>query len=237
MKFLTSILLSLALPIQGQMLINPYRFGGGAPPDPLAAIKTNLIAWYDFDDATDAHAAYDWSPIGTPTYSGGYVTILDGTNELTQTEGLSDVFAPAGVETSCTIAMWYEPNATTSNGEDIINGNTARILIEHIASTVGFRGKINQLTADNANSGTPGDNVWYYIVTTYDAATHEVECWVNGASDGPTSVTFSGGAATDIAIEGDGRFASMTFCHRKITSTEIAALYALGKDSDYADLP
>ncbi len=208
----------------------------GGPPNPLANIKTGMIAHYDFDDATDSHNNYDWTPTGTPAYSGGEVTLTAATNTLSQDAGLSDVFAPSAAEGSASISVWFLPVAGTTNGEDIIIGNTNRILIEHLTSSVGFQGKINSLTADSPNSGVPAD-VWYHIAVTYDSATDSVETWVNGVSDGPTAVTYSAGAATNLTLPADGVYANMTFWNRKITSEEIAELHSLTKTLTYANFP
>jgi hypothetical protein len=211
----------------------------GATAGPLDNIKTDMLAWYDFDDATDSHASYDWDNVGSPVYSGGIVSTVTGTDYLNQPSAagkLSTDFVPSsGGDRDCTVAVFFRPNSLHWNGDDVMVLKNGAYKSERLTST-GWRAYLVSNTLEANNSGATVDDQWYCLITTRDAATDEVELWVDGVSDGPTVSAYNN-FENFCQINGDGSYAWASVWHRKLTNEEIAALFAGGITLTYDDLP
>ena len=164
------------------MIINPYRFGGGAPP---AGIPAPLHYW-DLDDLSGGitdQGTGNWgalgSPAGAPSVSSG--TAPDGTSDcldFTPTDDLFQALKPwDGAQDNMTISAWVNADSISATRNLIVNWNSgtpnyitglqiSNAATDHWIHTL-YESPTFYNNADSAESwGTTGN--WYHIVCTYD---------------------------------------------------------------------
>lgn len=226
--------------------------GPGAVPEAstLADIKTDLVAWYDFDDATDSHGSYDMSVTGAPDFattsgameadsaSGDYLNITTELHGLYYDPGATYGAFCGDVNDDGTVVV-FARSMGASNGEYFFRDSGSRSLIRFL-TTRGPDMKVNNVSVTSGGAAM-SDNTDYMIsirVTGDAGSSYQIERFVDGvfvdAATGTPSLTT---AAIQIPNGGPFRIYWLAFWNRKLTTEEIAALYAEGTSLAYADLP
>lgn len=213
--------------------------GGGASPG-----TTNLLAWYDFADAVDAHAAYDLTEANSPGYTGGsptYGTSGNGTAAHWTQSALDDDFGD--VDGDWCIVMRFRPLTGIASADSAFTGNTTRTKIEINTTALGIRGNVGTTNlTDSAVVPAIDGTVWYLVVLCRSTSANESRISVNGATyvtestaDNHTTGTFFFGANSGTDAEPcDIDYAA--FYSRTLTQDEVTWLYNSGGTRTYSDL-
>lgn len=214
--------------------------GGGTSPS-----TTNLLAWYDFADATDADGAtYNLTEANSPAYTGGsptYGTSGNGTAAHWTQSALDDDFGD--VDGDWCIVMRFRPLTGIASADSAFTGNTARTKIEINTTALGIRGNVGTTNlTDSAVVPAIDGTVWYLVVLCRSTTANESRISVNGATyvteataDNHTTGTFFFGANSGTDAEPcDIDYAA--FYSRTLTQDEVTWLYNSGGTRAYSDL-
>ena len=115
--FILCLIPSIAIGGQFDAVVQQYNAAGGA----TGLSKTSLVAWYDFGDATDAHASYDLTEDNSPSYTSGppnYGSATAASSQqwhTTATTGMTSVWAP-DTATDITLVIRFKIGASVTNG-------------------------------------------------------------------------------------------------------------------------
>lgn len=212
--------------------------GGGGD---LADIKTNMLAWYDFDDATDSHGSYDATETGTPTYASGHMT-GDGSNYLTFPSTLYNPTQPGDwatpVTADATIAFFYSSQGA-SNGQRVIREGTNATGWRYM-TTEAPNAEVHNVGLTAGGSGQTDTTIYMGTIrVTGDAgSSYVVERIIDGAKlDQATGTAAPLGGQLQTPYDGSFRIYWMGFWDRKLTDTEITALHTEAETLAYVDLP
>mgnify|MGYP002351042139 CR=1 FL=1 len=205
--------------------------------------KTSLVAWYDFGDATDAHASYDLTEDNSPSYTSGppnYGSATAASSQqwhTTATTGMTSVWAP-DTATDITLVIRFKIGASVTNGNYVFNTIDTRYALRHLTST-GCTAYLNNVSPQTSTVLATG--TWYLLIAQMDAATHTTHVWINNSDQSSTSGSASAsvtalylggisGGAEDVDIDYAG------FFNRLLTSDERTWLYNSGGTRTYAEL-
>jgi len=201
--------------------------------------KTSLVAWYDFDDATDAHGTYDLTEVNTPTYTSGYGTAAATGNKLWTQNTVDGVWAPNS-STDATLVIRIRPYTGIVNGDYAFLDTSNGFQVRHITTT-GARIRLAQ-ASDIQTTTVMSAGTWYLFVVEFDYATTDHTCWVNDGSGTTVSAAFTA-ATVGFNIGGPNATTGENFdidyigmFNRKLTSDERTWLYNSGGTRTYAEL-
>ena len=213
-----------------------------APETEIGLSKTSLVAWYDFGDATDAHASYDLTEVGSPSYTSGtpnYGTSVQSTGAQWNSPASTGIISAwGGAAVDCTFGIRFKTGASVSSGDYILKHPNIRFAVRSLTggSTVFINSASSHNTGYTFTSGT-----WYSLVAVRDATTGNVQVYINNNDTGYTKcsngwndavITFGGAASAAEDIDIDYMF----FYNRELTSDEVAWIYNSGGTRTYADL-
>ena len=216
--------------------------GSGVEDASSGLSKTSLVAWYDFGDATDAHASYDLTEVGSPSYTRGtpnYGTSVQSTGAQWNSPASTGIISAwGGAAVDCTFGIRFKTGASVSSGDYILKHPNIRFAVRSLTggSTVFINSASSHDTGYTFTSGT-----WYSLVAVRDATTGNVQVYINNNDTGYTVcsngwndavVTFGGAASAAEDIDIDYMF----FYNRELTSDEVAWIYNSGGTRTYADL-
>ena len=231
-------------------VINPYRFGGGAPPG--GDIPTGYFAEYLFDtDGSDTSGnGYTATLFLNAAVSGG-VLQLDGAGDratIADTDDFSFTDG-AGTDEAFSISAWIRPTQAIGTAEII--ATKCGLAFEWEFQTDGSG--LLQLVIYNNNAsayifGRSGStyvqNTWLHVVVTYDGseASTGIEVYLDGTNDTTTQdgvgsytgMTNSGNnvgigsRAGTAASEFQGDMDNIRFYNRELTLSEVGDLFAEG---------
>ena len=253
-----------ALVIAWPCSANPLGLLAGSPPVVSGTdLKTDLVAWFDLADATDAHGALDLSTTGS--YA-SYVTTGKPPNslDLEQNSGNTYLYSDESafdITGEFTIAAWVNLESTSLYGRAIVAkyesqaGNLRSFTFQRSQSTGCLSFIVSSLgtsasTTSAAGATTINTATWYFVVAVYVPSTR-MTVYVNGSQDGETTssvpssiyntsvpLMIGQGAydRTNSQYGWDGRIDSVGIWTRALTTDEITALYNSGSGLSYADL-
>jgi hypothetical protein len=240
------LVLVLAVSMQAQGLIDPYRFA--------AAVNTNtlnngLIAYWKMDETS-----------GIRVDSGGNGLNLTDINSVGFTTGIitnAADFVPASTQylnhaddpllspgdTDFTFAVWVYPDFT-GTAKTIFgkaSASNAEYYLRHDGASnspefgVSGNGTTYTTVIGSLNSLSPA-NAWYFIVVTHDATANTITVQVNNGStesSGHTTGVFNGTAAFEVGKNTlspywDGRIDEFGYWSRILTTDEKTYLYNSG---------
>jgi hypothetical protein len=226
-------------------LINPYRFGG-PPVTPVSPGLTNLIAWYDFADATDADGnTYPLDAQNTPTYTAGppsYGTATDGTPlAYWRQTALGSNFGNTSGEWS--MVLRFRAHTAITNGDVVFASNGGRWKVEW--STTAIQGLAASLVIGDEMTSTVGGSIgtWYTVVLTHSASAGTSSISVNGTdyvTDSSLTATYNtglahfGAANTTNSQNVDIDFAG--FWGKTLSQSNVAWLYNTAGTRLYSEL-
>jgi hypothetical protein len=217
-----------------------------------ADITSNLVAKYDLSDLTDATGR------GNTLTNNNGVTFAAGKvgNAAVFDAGLAQYLSRADNADlsmnggSLTIALWWKP-ADLNDAVLVLKGSTTAsfesqeyLLVYDVSLGLGLGG-LGFVVGDGthgaavSSSATITDGSWYFIVASYDSATHLMSISVNNAAP----ETFDASAVTgiqdgmfDFQIGGDvgggffttGSIDAVRIYKRKLAAADLTALYNAG---------
>lgn len=229
------------------------------PVDPFAAIKTGLVAWYDFEsDLTDSHSGgLDLTlTTGTMAYASGLNgNAADVNVEQADVAVSATGFAGSG---SFTFAGWV--NSDTDPGVDQYiarrgtkNGSSGTldwVLVLTTGGTARF-GCFNtgrSITNVNSAASAWATSTWVFLCAQYDSATGDMTLTID--NDTPATGNLGGtldtqgadfgvfGLSTAIVARNfKGLCDSYGYWNRVLTTAEVSGLYNSGSALAYSDLP
>jgi len=204
--------------------------GGGDSPG-----TTDLVAWYDFDDATDSHASYDLTETGTPTYGSGIATIESGEQLVNTT--VDNNWGTTDADRTWVIR--YRANTGALNGQYPFKMQSPYTFCRYYETGGGTEYKISNVNVASGDNQSEGP--WYLAITRYNATTDNVDVLVNDAA--PTTSTGNGVHAYTggnlILPDPVGALFSYDFFalyDRRLTDAECTWLYNSGSTREYTDL-
>jgi hypothetical protein len=213
--------------------------GGGTSPG-----VTNIVAWYDFADGTDADGnTLPLTDIGTPSYTAGppsYGTSSDGAPGNGWRQNTLDTTLNAAGNWS--IVIRFRALSGIVSGDYIVTGNGSRTAVNYSTTAgVGIRGKIGTATFIDS-AVVPSENVWYTVVVTRNDTSGISSISVNGATFVTASTTESHNVG-DFVFGGNSTAATnpmdIDFCgiwNRALTQDEVTWLYNSDGTRTYAEL-
>ena len=200
--------------------------GSGVESASSGLSKTSLVAWYDFGDATDAHASYDLTETGEPAYTAGPPSYGSATSTTSQhgkttpTTGLTSAWPATSSDAAWVVRLRF--GDSVANGNFLIQSTDTRYAIRFL--TAGVSAIMNNVV--HATSVSLSKNTWYTIAINYTHSTGTVEVYVSGdsagsssgtASDSAAAIYFGGTSSTPEDVDID----FMGFFNRHLTSDEI----------------
>jgi hypothetical protein len=205
--------------------------GGGTSPG-----TGNLLAWYDFNDATDSVGSYNLTEVGTPTYTGGYGVASDAGPDYWSQSSLDNVWGNA--DQNWSFVARIRPRTGIVSGKALFV-NASRSLLE-FSTTTGWQGAISKIY-----SGSPGAatlDVWYTVVVTFDTTGDICEITINNSvsSNNTGAINFSLGTAfigsDNVGSGSDVDVDYVGFFSDKLTADEITFFGDGSTTTVYADL-
>lgn len=206
-------------------------FRGGA----AATISTDkLVAWYDFDDATDSHnfGPWDLTEVGTPSYAAGIGTTAS--TERWYSTTIDEAILHSDID--CTIAIRMNPISGWVTNDDLFrirnNGNQYLKWLDTDNFQVELH-NIQRLATGNVHTL----NSYYIVVWTYTSATASLELWVDGVSLGTSSSTYVNTGSDTMSINNALEVADWDYVGiwdgRVLTDAEIGVFSATTQYSDF----
>lgn len=242
----------------GNGLIDSIKAGRYIYIDPSwdRNLDSNLVAWYKFNESSGTNAldsvrAYNGSYDNTPTLN---VAAKIGTGMQTSGSnvvGMSKADFGNGLTTTnaYSVTMWI--NATNINtdeyfhilGDAVATSRAMRVSNAETTKKISVRGTGG--TCDNYGTTVISENVWHFIVLTFDGTK------VNVTMDGVQAFTCTDakdlGAAPDISVGKWFSTGTLGFkgiidefgvFNKTLNSSEISQLFAAGEGITYAaDIP
>lgn len=199
---------------------------GGAPLFGLS--KSNLLAWYDFSDATDSHSVgpYNLSESNSPAYAGGVGLARANITSFWQQASIGTHWLTNSAE-GATWAVRVMADAPTASGSYLAYGKGGRASLRYLSPSNSVRiGQINTTTFTVA----PVTNTWWTYVMVYDGTTNRrvyvngTEFTASGAFETSTGNLLIGTDSTSGAYARSSSFDFMGFWKRALTTNEVAAL-------------
>ncbi len=219
-----------------------------------AALTTDLVAYYDFDDLANdaAGSAAALTEAGTGGYTGTATGVYGSAAEFTGTNNdyiNATVSFGAGnaLGSSFTVAAWYNLDTAVTGSRYVFEGDTNYDLSYGVtgpngtvATTTTYAGPNDPTTKRNhVDAHTQG--VWQHVLVTYvdNAGTTTVSTYIDGA----VASTITGINTSDIAASGihignardvrlarpfDGKIDEFGAWSRVLDSAEIAQVYDNG---------
>lgn len=148
-------------------------------------------------------------------------------------------------DTDFTISMWVYP--TTLSGVKAYAGawaGTGNYLLYSNGTTLSWSVQNPSGTNATVSMVSASTSTWYHMVGTHSAGSDVIEFYVNGVSQGTTSLT--GGARSisgsfflgsdDLGRFMDGRLQSGGFWTRVLTSSQVSELYNSGTPKQFREL-
>lgn len=201
--------------------------------------KTGLVAWYDFDDTTDAHASFDLSAVGSPSFTAGYGVAAATGNYWQQSTVLATFMAATGDKT---VVLRFRPYGGIGSGTNILaQAGVTALYVQH--RTTGVRARCTIGSGPTSATGS-ALNTWVFVIAEYNATSGACNLYVNNGSAASStaaqSLTGSGVAlnlgANEATAAQDVEISVCAFFTRLLTSDERTYLYDAGSDITYADL-
>jgi hypothetical protein len=210
--------------------------GGGTSPG-----LTNIVAWYDFADNTDADGGtYNLLPQNSPAFTAGppsYGTATNGTpGAYWQQTSLDDNFGNVAGDWSMVIR--FRALAGISSGDFIFTSNGGRFRVEY--NTTSLRGQASGGVVTSAVA--PTTDTWYTVVLVRDNTAGTSSISVNGGTF--VTVSAAGSFATGTAFFGASSSANSNPCDidfagfwgKVLTQDNVTWLYNSGGTRTYSQL-
>ena len=222
----------------------------------LPGVPPSLVAWWKLDDGSGTTAVdssgngntltlnntYSWNAVGK---IGGDIAFSDGSGY-----GLAPVSSILQITGSLTLTAWINMTAITPNDADdhIIDRTNSgwAYQLKGTQDCTGVNLQDNLALLLSYNGGTFAErcsntifalNTWYFVVGVYDASVPSIHLYVNGVNDDgawnggnsyvPTSIDPAPSSSTGIGQAFNGQIDDARVYSRALSSTEIAALYAV----------
>lgn len=223
--------------------------GGGGGTNPTTA---NLVAWWNLEDANDAHSgAHNLTTSGSPTFvsSGGISNsmLVDASEAIFQAD--AGWLTLTGSHSFC---LWFKPSGTPAAFKGLFAQYGTSAANQSWEVGIGTDSKVefgvgNGTSTKTTTSTTALSNgSWYFIVGVFTSAT-SIKIYINGVLEATNSTSIPTNiqdGASDFFIgtyhatsnAGQGHYDSVAIFSKVLSQSEIDWLYNSGAGRAYSAL-